>query len=198
MNEKILQYYDLIYKVMNDLHCKTDEETQDEMFFEGLMGLYRGIETYKNEGNAKELTYYYICIRNAITTRFNYNSRTKRDIVNTISLETPIYGGLVIADIIKDNMNLDKDIIKKEQLECIYKALEDMKDTQYKKYICDYYGINGEPLKTYQLAEKYGVSHQNISQSMKRGLKILKKKVKKEYEKQNKKNNIKNKNKLEK
>lgn len=197
MNDKILEHINLIYKVMNDLHCKTDEETQDEMFFEGLIGLDRAMKTYK-EGSTKRLTYYYICIRNAITTKFNYNTRTKRDIINTISLETPIFDDIVIADMVKDNTNLDADLIKKEQLECIYKVLEEMKDTQYKKYICDYYGINCEPLKSTQLAKKYGVSHQNISQSINQGLKILKKKVKKEYEKENKKNNSKIKNKMEK
>lgn len=192
MNDKILQYYNLIFKVMNDLHCRSDDETQDEMFFEGLMGLYRGIETYKNEGNAKELTYYYICIRNAITTRFNYNTRTKRDIVNTVSLETPIRGNMIIADILKDDMDLEQDIIKKEQLECVYTELNKMKNSRFKKYICEYYGIGTPKKKLPEIASKYGVSAHNVSASLRQGIERLKKKVEKEYEKQNKKTKIKN------
>lgn len=191
MNEKILQYYDLIYKVMNDLHCRRDDETQDEMFFEGLMGLYRGIKTYKNETNTKELTYYYICIRNAIIVKFNYNTRAKRDKINTISIETPIYKGLTIADVIKDDVNLEKDLIETEQLELILKVLKESRNARFKQYICDYYGINTKKLRVKEIALKYGVTEHNVISSVRQGVQRLKKKVEKEYEKQNKKNNIK-------
>lgn len=190
-NDKILKHYKLIYLIMNELHCYKNNE--DEYFFYGLMGLYRGIKSYDSSKGIKETTYYSRCIKNEILARFNYKTRKKRNNVKyEISINTPIDENHTIEDILVSDIDIEEELIKKEQLECIYKALEDMKDTKYKKYICDYFGVNCKPLKTYQIAEKYNVTHQNISQSIKQGIEYLKKKVKKEYEKQDKKIKIKN------
>lgn len=183
-NEKIMQHYKLIYLILKELHCNMNEE---EFFFYGLMGLYNGIATYDSTKGIKETTYFSRCIKNSILARFNYKTRKKRDIIkNEISINTPIDENHTIEDILVNDINVEEEIIKKEQLESIYKALESMRDTKYKKYICDYFGINCKPLKTYQMAKKYGVSHQNISQSIKQGIKKLRKKVLKEYERKNK------------
>ena len=188
MNEKIEQYYMLIYKVMNDLHCCREEEQQDTLFFHGLMGLYNGIKTYK-PGTCKEMTYYYVCIKNAITCKFKYNSCHLRDKTKEVSLETPIFEGMTLKDILQSDLDLEEEIIKQEQLNCIYKVLNKAKNTRFKQYILDYYGIGREQLNIKQIALKYGVQRHNVRSSIKQGIKRLKKKVKKEYEK-NKKNNI--------
>lgn len=189
MNKKIEQYYMLIYKVMNDLHCNKEEEQQDELFFHGLMGLYNGIKTYNPNSSAKEMTYYYVCIRNAITCKFKHNTSHSRNKIQIISLETPVFESLTIKDIIKSDLDLEQEIIKQEQLQCIYKVLNKAKNTRFKQYILDYYGIGRQPLKIYQIALKYGVDQHNVGSSIKQGIKRLKKKVKREYEK-SKKNNI--------
>lgn len=186
MNEKIEQYYKLIYKVMNDLHCNREEEKQDDYFFHGLMGLYNGVKSYKPETKVKETIYYYVCIKNAIIVKFHSNSARKKTAIQEVSLETPICDSLTLKDILQSDLDLEEELIKQEQLECIYKVLNKMENTRYKQYIIDYYGIYNEPLNSYQIALKYGVSHQNISQSLKNGLKRLKKKVKREYEKSKK------------
>ena len=184
-NDKILKHYKLIYLIMNELHC--DRKDEEEYFFYGLMGLYKGIKNYDETKEIKETTYYSKCIKNEILVRFNYKTRKKRNNVkNEISINTRIDDTHTIEDILVSDIDIEQEIRKKEQLESIYKALESMRDTKYKKYICDYFGIDCKPLKTYQMAKKYGVSHQNISQSIKQGIKQLKKKVKKEYEKKNK------------
>ncbi len=184
MNETILKHYKLIYKVIRDLHCEYKDE--EEYFFYGLMGLYDGINTYDNS-KQKETTYYYKCIKHSILTYFRYKTCKKRDFKkNELSINTPINETHTIEDTLVSDYDLEEEIIKKEQLECIYKSLEEMKDTKCKKYICDYYGINCKPLKMPQMAKKYNVSAQNISQSIKQGIEVLKKKVEKEYEKKNK------------
>jgi len=198
MNDKILEHINLIYKVMNDLHCKTDEETQDEMFFEGLMGLINGIKTFTPDKNTKESTYYYVCIRNSITFKFMYNSRHIRNNKGDISLDKPIFETLKIEDIIASDIDLEKDIIQKEKLDLIYKVIDKAKNTRFKTYLCEYYGINQPSLKIKEIALKHHVQTSNVSQSIRQGLKVIRKKVKKEYEKENKKNNSTTKNKMEK
>lgn len=187
MNDEILKYRNLIYKVMNKLHCSPDDETQDEMFFEGLLGLYRGIETYRDNMKVKKTTYYYVCIRNAITTKFNYNTRTKRDRISTISFEIPLADDIRLEDTIASEENLEQDVIQKEQLDLIYKILNESKNTRCKQYIYEFYGIGMPKKKLREIAQKYGVSIHNVSTSLRQGIGRLKKKVILEYERKNKK-----------
>ena len=197
MNDKIMQYYRLIYRVMIDLHCSQDDEVQDEMFFEGLMGLYNGIRTYDVDGEASETTYYYVCIRNAITNKFRSNSYEKRNINKIISLETKLYGDVSIEETLCSNLDIEYELIKEEQLNCICKVLNKTRNSRFKQYFCDFYGIGMPRLKLKEIAQKYGVSTHNVGASLRQGIGRLKKKVKKEYEK-NKNDNKKNKNKMEK
>lgn len=187
MNEKILQYTKLIYKVMNDLHCGKDEETQDEMFFAGLMGLYNGIKTYDKTKYTKEQTYYYACIKNAILTQFYHNTRAIRDKIYTISLDETIYGQTELKDIIASDIDIEQKIIEQEQWNILIEILGELKDTKWKTYICEFYGMGLPQLTIKEMSKKYGVSAHAIQSSILQGIKRLKKEVKKKYE--NKKNN---------
>lgn len=186
MNDKIMQYYNLIYKVMNDLHCSRDDETQDGMFFEGLMGLYNGIRTYDVDGEANETTYYYVCIKNAITNKFRSNSYQIRNRMKEISLETILYGDVSIEETLSTNLDIEYELIKEEQLNCICNVLNKTKNSRFKQYFCEFYGIGMPRLKLKEIGQKYGVSTHNVSASLRQGIGRLKKKVKKEYEKNKK------------
>lgn len=187
MNNKILEYYKIIYKVMNDLHCSLDEEMQDEMFYEGLIGLYNGIKTFNKERNTKESTYYYVCIKNAILRKYHFNTRPRRDRINTISLDETIYGQSELKDTIASDIDIEQEIIKQEQWDVLVNTLNHLKDTKWKTYICEFYGIGLPQLTIKEMSKKYGISAHAIQSSILQGIKRLKKKVKKEYE--NKKNN---------
>lgn len=186
MKDKVEQYYKLIYKVMSDLHCDKDEEKQDDYFFQGLMGLYNGIKTYNPDSSTKEMTYYYVCIKNAIIVKFHSNSAIKKTAIQEISIETPIHDGLILKDILKSNLDLDRELIKQEQLEAICNVLNKTKNSSFKNYLCDFYGIGCSRLKLKEIAQKYGVSVHNVSASLRQGIKSFKKKVMKEYERKNK------------
>ena len=185
MNEKIINNYKLIYVIMNELHC--DKKDEEEYFFYGLMGLYKGIKNYDATKEIKETTFYTRCIKNEILARFNYKTRKKRDIRrNEISINTPISKTHTIEDVLVSDVDIEKEIIKKEQLELLYKALNETKNTQYKQYILDFYGINRPKKKLCEIALKYDVDIHNVSMSIRQGIKYLRKKVKKEYEKESK------------
>ena len=194
-NEKILKHYRLIYLIMNELHC----EDWDEYFFYGLMGLYKGISTYDSAKGIKETTYYTRCIKNEILIRFNYESCQRRNHrKNEISMNTPLCDDVTIEDTLVSNIDIEETIIQKEQLDLIYKALNKARNSRYKQYLYEFYGINQPRKKLKEIALKHGVTVHNVSMSIKLGIERIRKKVLEEYYGNNKKNKIKNRNKMEK
>lgn len=165
----------LIWKVIQDLHCNLkDEEEREEYFFNGLLGLYDGVRTYDKTKGIKKTTYYYTCIKYKIIWWF------KKKPPKLLSLNTPIKEAELI-EFIPDKCNLEQEIIKKEQLEYIYKAINKLKNSQYKRVFMEYYGINQEPKKRKELALKYGVSINCICVQIKQAIKKIRKEIEKEY-----------------
>lgn len=196
-NEKIMKHYRLIYLIINELHCNRNDE--DEYFFYGLMGLYNGINTYNSTKGIKETTYYSRCIKNAIIMQFNYKSRAKRNNKKyEISINTPLSDTHTIEDILVSNINIEEEIIRKEQLELIYKTLNEARNSRFKQYLYEFYGINQPRKKLKEIALKHGVSEHNVGTSIKQGIERIRKKVLEEYYGNNKKNKIKIRSKMEK
>lgn len=182
MNEKIMNNYKLIYVIMDELHC--DRKDEEEYFYYGLMGLYKGIRTY-NEQKSKESTYYYTCIKNEILKRFMYNSTR----VKEISLNAPINDEQTIESILVSNTNIEKELIEKEekeeQMQMILEVLNEWKDTKWKTYLCMYYGIGCEPKTIKQIAEHFGIKNHAVYSSIAQGIEKIKKKIEEKYEKNN-------------
>jgi len=197
INEKILEHYKLIYLIMNELHCNRDDE--EEYFFYGLMGLYKGINTYDPTKGIKETTYYSRCIKNEILARFTYKSYKRRNHKKyEVSLNTQLCDDVTIEDTLVSNIDIEQMIIQKEQLDLIYKVLNESRNTRFKQYLHEFYGINQPRKKLKEIAFKYGVTEHNVSTSIRQGIERIRKKVLEEYYGKNKENNFKNRNKMEK
>jgi DNA-directed RNA polymerase specialized sigma subunit len=108
---------------------------------------------------------------------FNFLSRTrkKRDRLNQeISLSTPTNFG-ELQDIIPDTRRFENEVINKI---IVHEALDRLKNTKYKQFIIEYYGIDVPQLNIRELALKYGVSKQSVQQTIKWGLEVLRKEIK--------------------
>lgn len=175
MNDKILKHYKLIYIAMNKLHCNLQDE--EEYFFYGLMGLYKGIQTYK-PGKYKETTYYYACIKNEIMRYFGYKTRNKRNTYrHEISLNTPLDEKHTIEDVLVSDLNIEEDYIKKEQYELVVNTLNKMKDTKWKQYICEFYGIGQPAMNIKEMSLKYGIKPHAIQSSILQGIRKIRKRI---------------------
>ena len=180
-NKIILDNLGLIYKAMIDLHCNTtDEEQRDEYFYAGLLGLYNAIDTFDETKNTKPSTYYYKCITNKIKQLFKHKTIQKNGELRDLSLNIQVRG-VDLEDLIPSNNDLMSEVIKSETKEIIHKALNKLKNTKYKEYLQEYYGINREQLNMREMARKYGVSHQCIQQNVQTGLKRMRKIIEKEF-----------------
>lgn len=178
-DEIIKRNLGLIKKVINDLHCRYNIiDEYDDLYQIGAIGLVRAAEKY-DKTKTKESTFFYTCIRNQILQHFTLNTMKKRKEI-AVSLYTDIGENRELIDVIPDSKDIEKELITLETRNAIRKALNKMKNKQYKKYLLEYYGIDRPSLNMYQIAQKYGVSYQYIQQSIKRGLEILRKELKNE------------------
>ena len=178
MNKEELynKYKYLIYKVIKDLNCRyrTEEEWQEYYDF-GEMGLLKAINTYdfRNEKS----TYFYKCIRREILWLFRYKGMNKRKINYLLleSLNDKLQDDAELYEIIEDqNVDIEKQILKNEKYEILYKAIDSLKPS-YKDIICKYYGIKCKKYTLEEIALIYNTSRQALHFKKDNALKTLKK-----------------------
>lgn len=164
--EKILKNLGLIYKVITDLHCKCnsyrDDEDFQEIFDAGLIGLINGIDTYK--GMVKENTYYYKCIKNSILHLFTVRTSSKKyPKLKPTSLDKELIGTLQLIDIIVDDFDLEEEVIKRDLIERIFKAMKKLKNQESVEIFCKNFGLGYEPKTMRELAKEYNLSFTAIN-----------------------------------
>ena len=174
------KYYFLIFKVIKDLHCEyRNEEELEEYIYHGKVGLLNAINTFKGEKETS--TYFYTCIKNRIAFFFKRKDTNKRRInyLYKDSLDDITLTDSSLYELIPDeNVNIEEEIIKKDQIELLYKAIDMLKPT-YKDIICYYYGIYKKQISLTELAKKFNVSRQAINIKKQNAIKELRKNMRK-------------------
>lgn len=171
------KYYRLIFKAIKDLNCyyKTEDEFQEYVDY-GVIGLLTAINNYDKNKNAKT-TYFYTCIRNTIIVAFTRKDTDKRKInyLEKQSLDELTIDNKKYEEILADeSINIEEEIIKKEEIEILYKAINMLKPT-YKDIICKNYGIGCHKESEEKIAAEQKVSKQAVNEKKKVALKQLKK-----------------------
>lgn len=174
------KYKGLIRKVIRDVNCQYRSEEEYQNYYDiGEIGLLMAINNF-NISKEETTRYFYNSIKNSILQYFYYKSLDLRKInyINLIYLDYSVYDDSNgIIDIIKDeNVDLEKDIIKNEIYESLYKAIDSLKPT-YKDIICKYYGIKSKRYTLQELADIYNISRQAINVKRDNALKKLKQKI---------------------
>lgn len=173
-DEIILNNLGLITKAMKDMNCQLiNPDDFEDYYFSGLVGLIIASKTY--DDSKGKSTYLYKGIKKGIMFNFLSRTRKKRDRLNQeISLSTPTNFG-ELQDIIPDTRRFENEVINKI---IVHEALDRLKNTKYKQFIIEYYGIGVPQLNIRELALKYGVSKQSVQQTIKWGLEVLRKEIK--------------------
>lgn len=188
VDDIVLENQKLIYKVIKDMNCNCKNQDEFQTLYDyGLDGLINGAKTY-DATKGKLSTYLYTCIRNMINRHFYLSTRAKRKNVygSDVSLYDLVYDNgisqMEVIDIIADpNINIEQDLLKKEEIENLINAVNNMKNETDKLFLCDYYGINGhKQLMAKEIEEKYNVSHTTVSNRLKRAKRALKKQIENE------------------
>lgn len=182
IDKLIIENQPLIYKVIKDMNCiyKTEDEFQD-LYDAGLEGLIKGAKIY-DESKGKPSTWLYPCIQHQIMHCFTIKNTKKRknESGRDVSLYEKAYNdddSLEIIDIIEDsNINIEKDLEKKLEIEKLMYAIDNLENKKDKLFLCEFYGLKGyERLKIKEIQEKHGVSRNMVCFRLKRTRATLRK-----------------------
>jgi RNA polymerase sigma factor (sigma-70 family) len=166
-DELVLNNINLIYIVMKKLNIYNE---LDEWYDVGLVALVKACKSYDYSKGYKPSTYLYRCIYNAYLMEF----RKKR--INSISIETSTNEKQKIIDLLKDDMDIENDLIKSEIFNELHNAISRL-DNKEQFVINITYGLNGYDVKEYtqiELSEMLKISQAQISRIKNRAIKKLK------------------------
>lgn len=169
----------LIYFILKKMHLyKLTEEYYDI----GMIGLVKAAKKFDSSKGFTFNTYACRCIKIEILKFIREEKATKRKANhNTIPLSKIIYSTgerdaeITLEDKIPSNINIEEEIIKKEQLKELYRALTKLNKKEL-GIITYSYGLCGvNSLTQNELSEKYNVSQAQISRIIKKSINKLKK-----------------------
>lgn len=146
----------------------------NEFWSIGMVGLCKGAKNFdKNKG--KSSTYLGRCIQNEILMAL----RKRR--FDVISLDEIIKDKITIVDTIADDTELEEEIIKRDEIDLIKKALNILNEKE-RYAVQHYFEINGAcKLNQKQLACKLGVAQGYASKLLNKSILKIQKKVKQLY-----------------
>lgn len=182
MQEKmILDNVNLIYIVLKKYGLYSNI---DEYYDLGMIGLVKGVKTFDASKGFAPSTYLVSCITKEILAYCRKQQAKKRtsgkqDISIYDCIARDINGNeQTIIDITPSNEDVEKNLIKKEQLELFYKEISNLKEKD-KYVICSNYGLmRYKELTQREIAKKIGISQAQVNRIIKKFIE----KVRREYE----------------
>lgn len=181
MDEKVLNNTGLIILAMKQLNISYDSKNFQEYFDYGMEGLIRAVQTYDETKGVAESTYLTTCIKNEIIKCFKIKTRKKRyNPYGKISLDDDYADGVNLYEVIPNEIDIEKEVIRKIRYEEVVKLMYKMKNKKSIEVLKMYYGIGCKEMTLNEIAKKMGVSHARVSALKKLGLRKLKIMVEKE------------------
>ena len=171
----VMDNINLIYLVLKRLYLY---DKRDDYFDVGMIGLLKGARTYDKTKGIAATTYLYRCIYSELCMTFRKKQPdgmlSLNEIVNSDKEGNPI----TLEDRIPSDVNIEEEIMKKDQIEHLYIALSKLKEREL-DIINATYGLNGvKQLTQNQLKEKYNLSQAQISRIKNKSIDKLRKLLK--------------------
>ena len=175
----VLDNIKLVYHILKKYNLYKDK---DEYFDIGIIGLIKGVKTFNPQKNTQLSTYLCKCISSEILHCIRDKNAIKRGRdIKVISIHTPINKmnssedeELFLIDVIKNNVDVHKEIEQKDNLEKIYKVISKLSDED-KTIICSAFGILGYPkLSQEKTAQNLHKSQAYISKRLERIIQNIK------------------------
>lgn len=178
MNEEelILKNINLIYVTLKKLNLF---DRRDEFYDVGMIGLVKGAKKYNPNLGYTAGTYLGRCIYNEILMYIRNNNSTKKIPENmTTYLSTKTTDKLSVGDLIKDDFDVEEDLIRNEQIEILYKEISKL--TKNEQLVLNlYYGLNGYKAKRQtEISEIIGLTQAHVSRIKNKAIEKLRKEMK--------------------
>lgn len=154
----------LVRYVINKIYCGNED-----YFDLGVIGLIKGVKSFKEEKGYHLSTYLVACIRNEIA----YAHRADKNPRDTLSIDYE-NNDVQFVNIVSNDELIEDSLVKKEELHVLKKALHQLNKLE-RHVIINYYGLfNHDKMKLKEIAYKLGVNPNFISKVHIKALKKLK------------------------
>lgn len=150
----------------------------DELISIGIIGLIKAVDSYDTLKGAGFGTYASRCINNEIYMTFRrYKSWSS---INDEYVKFKDGNKISLEETLSDNKNMEDEIVDsivlEENIEILKEILKNM-NNRNSEIILDYYGIDRLRLNQVQIAEKYHISRESVSRTIRKVLIELKKQI---------------------
>lgn len=158
-NEMFERNKGLIYLAINKLGLN---KKQDDFYDIGLIGITHGINNYDASKGYKESTYLYTCIYHQLIRHIKLHYKRDMFRLSMVSMEKQIGNDIYLYDAISDSLNIEEELIKKENIERMYKCIDKLKP-EYKYIVLSTFGLKCKKKNNVELEKELGISHQAIN-----------------------------------
>lgn len=173
VEELILNNTKLIYVVLKK-YGMYNQFGIDKYYDVGMIGLVKGAKKYDKNKGLKQSSFLTKCIINEILcTLRKENSNSRLNLKNTISLTTSIHENIILEDVIKSEVDIEKEIEIKEDNSELYQALSKLTDIEKKVIIYTFGLFENDILTQDELGNKFNLRQGSISRVKLRAIKKL-------------------------
>ena len=143
---------------------------QEDLVSIGTIGLIKAVDTF-NADKGRLATYASRCIENEIRMHFRAAKKTEREVSLSEPIDTDGEGRpLTLMDVLAEEDTLPTDLERRMDLRVLRQYVEECLDPRQREIIILRYGLAGEPLTQWQVAEKLGISRSYVSRLETRAL----------------------------
>ena len=146
---------------------------QEDLISIGTIGLIKAVDTFDSRKGSRLATYASRCIENEILMHLRAAKKTERDVSLSEPIDTDSEGHpLTLMDVLAKEDTILEDLdtkIKLQRLDGYLEELEEREQTVLRLR----YGLAGEPLAQWQVAQRLGISRSYVSRLETRALNQL-------------------------
>ncbi len=136
---------------------------QEDLVSIGTIGLIKAVDTF-NADKGRLATYASRCIENEIRMHFRAAKKTEREVSLSEPIDTDGEGRpLTLMDVLAEEDTLPQDLEQRLDLQVLRRYVEECLDPRQREIITLRYGLEGEPLAQWQVAERLGISRSYVS-----------------------------------
>ncbi|MBQ9842345.1 MAG: RNA polymerase sporulation sigma factor SigK [Clostridia bacterium] len=146
---------------------------QEDLVSIGTIGLIKAVDTF-DANKGRLATYASRCIENEIRMHFRSAKKTEREVSLSEPIDTDGEGRpLTLMDVLAQEDTLPQDLEQRLDLRVLRRYVEECLDPREREIITLRYGLEGEPMPQWQVAQRLGISRSYVSRLETRALGLL-------------------------
>ena len=153
---------------------------QEDLISIGTIGLIKAVDTFNPARGQRLAAYASRCIENEIRMHFRAARKNERDVSLSEPIDTDSEGHpLTLMDVLAQEDTILEDLDRKVNLQKLDRYLEECLEPREWEILRLRYGLAGEPLAQWQVAQQLGISRSYVSRLETRALDKLRRRYEK-------------------